>query len=508
MTKRAARSKSEPLPDPASLRAQLESDYPDRRWFTLLELFLPVGVADTLQMRTATGLTRDQLNRLLARLETQAGNAILARVPFNVPRPGARGRSPVVYTLGPTGAALLRAGGHHEAQPCGLTKDVAIAHAQAVLDVRQAALKAHLPVQTEREVAYGAGHALRPDNVITLPGQRRAILEVEQMADISQLRRIEDSLRHKAAFFQSGAAREFSPTVRVLINLPPSREWDGTVQVWERAAAIVAEKCGGRLPFRLVAYPLLRFLDRPDWTEPPGSAWESLFDPAQTASFAPAPPEKAIPSRPTAPAARSLPAPLARRAARDDALVLLAFWQAFQERAPGLGNPEVPQPEPAFFQVMRIIYAASHDAYAPLQAQAAHPYASLYLLRQYLGMHPALHEALSKGMVRGSSSVKWGVPTILLRMQTIIQTFMRYHGWRTTGPLRVYSELASWDEEERRGTFAVTAYIRDPELLMGPGDGIVPSQEEARQVGAALAWVLLSLFVHAEDLDLKRPPFW
>lgn len=123
--------KSLTLPDPADLQAALDQDYPDRRWLSLLELARHTGVADTQQMQAAAGLSRDQLNRLLGRFESLAGGDILARIPFNLPLPGQRGRPPVVYKLGQAGAALLRANGYLNAHPCRLQDKTAIAHAQA-----------------------------------------------------------------------------------------------------------------------------------------------------------------------------------------------------------------------------------------------------------------------------------------------------------------------------------------------------------------------------------------
>ncbi|OQY17917.1 MAG: hypothetical protein B6I34_11470 [Anaerolineaceae bacterium 4572_32.1] len=147
----------------------LENDYEDGRWLVTLQLLLSTGVADVRQIRRATGLSRDQVNRLLARFEKLAPGGLLVKVPFNVPRPGVRGRSPVVYRLGKLGAALLRANGHPDTRPCGLEDRTPIAHAQATLDVRLAALDAGLAVETERVLHYGNGQSLRPDNLVTLP---------------------------------------------------------------------------------------------------------------------------------------------------------------------------------------------------------------------------------------------------------------------------------------------------------------------------------------------------
>ena len=496
--------------DVAALQAALDQAFPDRRWLRVLALFRHTGVADAGQVREVTGLSRDQLDTLLRRFRELAGEEVLARVPFNVPRPGVRGRPPAVYKLGQAGAALLRANGYADAHACGLTDARSIAHARATLDVRLAAQAAGLSVQTERELSYGDGQVLRPDNLVTLPGGTQAIFEVEQAANLTLLRRIVDGLRRKAAFFRSSEGKRVSPTVRVLINLPHGPAWDKTVRVWERATAIVADEHGGHLSFKIVALPLQEFLQAPDWEEPPDPArWESLFDPAQTTVFGLARSGTRTQTAVRKPARRmvsKLPAPLRRRSARNDRLILAAFWQVFQEQAPILGGDH-PRPDPAFFDVMRIIYTASNDPHADILTQAALPHASLYLLRKYLEMHPRLRDALSKAVTRGSGSMRWSVSTIFHRMQAVIATFLKYHGWRADGPLLAYPVLTGWGEEGTQ-TFSVVARIRNPELLMGEDDEVVPGRDEVRQAEEALAWVLWALFAYSEEVGLKRPGFW
>ncbi|HEY76936.1 MAG TPA: hypothetical protein G4O00_12335, partial [Thermoflexia bacterium] len=385
-----------------------------------------------------------------------------------------------------------------------------IAHARATLDVRLAALAAGLSVETERELPYtapdGNDGVLRPDNLITLPDGTRALFETEQAADLTLLRRIVEGVRRKAAFFQSEAARALSPAVRVLINLPRGPVWGKTVRVWERATAIVAEEQGGDLPFRLLAMPLLEFLDRPDWFEPPEEArWEPLFDPAQTSTFEP--PVPSLQGKPLARRKARLPRSLRRRAPADDRRILLAYWQHLLEQGPDLAyTADRPRPDPAFFEVVGVIYAASHGPDAPVAQQAAYPYASVYLLRKYLQMHPRLRQALSKGMVRGGGSMRWNVTTILHRMQVVIETFLRYHGYRVGRAVEAVP-VSPWDRTDGPRDFGVAVRIH-PEVLIGEEDGVVPGREEVRAAEEALAWVLWALFAHAEEVGLRRPPFW
>ncbi len=62
------------------LQTALEQDFPDGRWLRALELAEPTGVVTTQQLQRATDLSRDQMNRLLARLEELAPEGLLVRV--------------------------------------------------------------------------------------------------------------------------------------------------------------------------------------------------------------------------------------------------------------------------------------------------------------------------------------------------------------------------------------------------------------------------------------------
>ncbi|MCX7708003.1 MAG: hypothetical protein N2204_08360, partial [Anaerolineae bacterium] len=346
----------------ALLRQALEQNDPEGRWRRVLAILEPTGVADMLPLPAATGLTRDQLKGLLVKFGKAAGGGppLLYRVETAVPRPGQRGRAPTIYRLGEAGAALLKAEGFPEARPCGLTAAIAISHALAMLDVRLAAQRAGLAVVTDRELANGLGQALRPDNVVTLAEGSQALFETEQAARASQLPRIVESIRHKAGFFRSMAPeRRISPVVRVLFTLPRGRDLERTWQVWERALAVVADSRGGGLPFRLVGLPLEEFLAQPDWGEPPDAGrWRDLFNPALLAGFAPAGQGVAEAESGSKAAARRpalLPVSLERYSAAESKLVLAAMWQVFQGSADA-ERPAWPQPDPAFFELMIMIY--------------------------------------------------------------------------------------------------------------------------------------------------------
>ena len=494
------------------IQAALETAYDDERWLAVLKVSRHTGVADATQLREATGLSRGQLDRLLEQFEDVAPQVLLTEVSFPVSRPGKRGRPSAVYRLGKAGAALLRANGYDNARACGLNTETQIGHARAVLDVRLAAQADGLTVATERELAYtdaGKARVLRPDNLVTLSDGTRALFEVEQNANLSLLRRVRESVRHKLAFFAAPEAEGVSSHVRVLIDLPHGKTWDRTVAVWEQATAIAAEEHGGHLPFHIAAIPLLDFLERPDWAEPPDEPrWESLFDPAQTAAFEPtSDDQKALVKKEQKLRQANIPVELKRRSARDDYLIMEAYWYHLcQEGRDLMFTHERPLAHQAFFDTMNVIYVASHPPDASPWERALHPHASLYLLHCYLEMHPRLRQALSKAVARGSSSTRWSASLVTHRAQVVIDTFLRYHGLCSGDALNAYP-VGPWQRGGDRGDFGIVVDI-EPQALMGAGDGVVPTREDVAFAERALAWVLFALFAYAEDIDVKRARFW
>ncbi len=171
----------------------VELDQVAPHWRSLLPALAPMGVADSQHLQTVSGLSRDQVDTSLAHLAAHVAAGappLLTPVTDKIARPGRTGRARKIYRLEAEGAALLRALGHADARPCGLTTPLTIAHALAVMDVRVAALAAQLPVITDRTVRNAANQVLRPDNLVTLPGGTRALFEVEQVATAALLPRI------------------------------------------------------------------------------------------------------------------------------------------------------------------------------------------------------------------------------------------------------------------------------------------------------------------------------
>ncbi len=99
---------------------------------------------------------------------------------------------------------------------------------------------------------------------------------------------------------------------------------------------------------------------------------------------------------------------------------------------------------------MGVIWAASHEGVG-VARRVAYPYASVYLLRKYLEMHPGLVERLKQVMGRGRETMRWNVTTILHRMQGVIREFLRYHGYEVGWGLLAAPETA-WGRGRGRRT--------------------------------------------------------
>lgn len=246
--------------------------------------------------------------------------------------------------------------------------------------------------------------------------------------------------------------------MRTFVHLKRNKEWGKTLKVWERALDVVKENAKGKLHFRLVAIPLHEFLEKPDWETERELFWKEVQPPQpQTALAAPEPQGLST---------------LLQRSAREDRLVLRALWQDFTERIqPGMAHPEA---DPEFFQLMQLIYTASHDEQLPVIDQASTPHASLYLLRRYLEMKQ-LHKRLYHELHRGERDTRWNITTILHRIQGVVNLFLNAHGWRSYGLLLVQSSANDMKTRETR-VFDVLVKIRNEQTLMNRDDLVVPSE--------------------------------
>ncbi len=280
------------------------------------------------------------------------------------------------------------------------------------------------------------------------------------------------------------------PEVRMLLHLKRNKEWEKTLKVWERALDVVKENAKGKLYFRLYAIPLQEFLEKPDWETERELFWKEVLPPQPQTALAVAEPQGL--------------STLLQRSAREDRLVLRALWQDFNERIqPGMKHLKA---DPEFFQLMQLIYMASHDEQLPVIDQAGTPHVSLYLLRRYLEMKN-LHKRIYSELHRGERDTRWNITTILHRMQGVANLFLNAHGWRAYGLLLVQSSANDMKTRETR-VFDVLVKIRNEQILMSRDDMVVPSKEEVKGMEEALSWVLYALFAYSEELGLGGLSYW
>lgn len=441
-----------------------------------------VGLADTRQLGRASGLTRQALRRVLERLQAVGWAQPLRQ---RIRRTFSRGRSPAVWRLEKAGASALRAVDGQARRPSRLHDPRAIAHALYMLDLTLSS-PSGIASTVDKPIPFQGG-VLRPDLRVG-----NSLYEVEQDASPAILRRIVRSVRNKAAFFAAPQSAVFSPAVRMLVAVDGESAYRSTLRVWMQAVDVVREDMP--MKFDLLAAPLAQFLDAPDWVDPPQAEyWTSLVEGGERTPF------------PADEASQGESAPL--YLPHEDRLVLEAMSYALRQGA--LAPVKAVVRNERFLENMRIIYAASHDREMLSPGmQASWPVGSLYLLRHYLKMHPGLREQVERRMRTQMQSMRWNTTTILHRMQTVVDTFLAYHGYRSDGPLLAWADTPGWETEEVR-TLRVRVRIRNREILL-PDDGsaLVPTVDEVRRTERALAWVLTALFRHAPDLGLKPPPFW
>ena len=482
------------------LSQALDNVIQERAWLNVLEPFAHVGLVDMIQLQQATNTDRERLRTLLKRIEkcTAGGPPILKELDQTARRAGVRGRAPQIYRLEQAGAALLQMHGWPEVHSSGRNDAREIMHALCILDVCLAAQRAKLKVKTERVLSFGTNRSIRPDNLVTLADGTLAIFESEQQADPSLLRRVSESLQNKLAFFKSEEGQSVSPIVRMVVNVAPRAELFKTLKVWRRVYGMLLH--AGEVPFRLVAMPLAEFRELPDWSvDVSDKRWEEVrpLDPDPKPRPTGEGSNKAL--------VAATPKALIYRTTHDNRLTIEALWQWFQEQA-SAQRARYPRPDPEFFEIMQIIYAASHDQQNSYLEQAGMPWASLYLLARYLEMQPQLRKAINQAINRGSTAMRWNTTTILHRMQVVIDAFLGYHGWRSGGPLTVFSSV-SWAENEPHA-FGVTVHIRNRELLMAEGDTLMSTESQKIAVERSLAWVLYALFAYAPHLHLTIASFW
>ena len=481
------------------LEKRLKKTIPAGEWKKILEAMDIVGIIDNRQLQSATGLGRDKVRRILEKMETaRVGLPPIFLVSTQkLIRPGLSGRAPKVYILGKSGADLRRSLGYKDARAYSQKSPIAQAHALALLDIHHAAGQAGLQRQTERKLHASEYLYIRPDCLVSLDEDNLAIFELEQLARPNYLPRITRSLRKKIEFFRQNKDKNISTEIRVLFNLKPGAIYRKTIQRWRGVCELLAkDEKSGTLPFSLLAMPLMDFLANPDWdVHPRKTRWTDLTAKEKTSSS----------TLGAAVSAKTLPSKLKRSTSRQNVLILEALWQEFREQDIQFTEKFV-FPDPQFLELVQVIYLASHNQRGTAIEQAAFPNASLYLLKQYLLMRPSLLNTLNSVVSKGGRSVHWNANMILNRIQSIADAFLAYHGFRSTGTLKVYAQTVDWNAKLPK-SFMVQVEITTPELLTAEKENYYPHEKDVREAEEALMWVLRALFVHAKKIGLYAPPF-
>jgi len=477
----------------AILQENLDKQVRDHSWRKILHTLSITGIANNQQLIQASGLNRDKLRRTLDKMTAAAAGfpPLFSIYSRKLRRASERGAVPRVYRLEESGAALCKADGVANAHPCQLEEQRSVLHAQGMLDVHLAAQAAGLEVTTDQNIYSSENTFIRPDNLVRLPNGMLALFESEQDARSDYLNRMLRSLANKSDFFNNQVSETYSLTVRMLIDLPRGKLWQRTLTTWQHAVEISREAHGGELPFRLLAMPLNEFLPRPDWSDEPGTGrWVDLTE-AHTALDLPPDPSR-----------RAQVAPpftnLERR------MILAALLQALQANGPAAKHP---LPDAEFLYLMRLIYIASHDPFAPALNRSGTPHESLYLLDQYLQMNHSLRQLIEQTTQADAWRIHWNQSTALHRMQVVVDAFLEFHGWQSDGPLIAFAYTPDYQAHGPRH-LSVMVEIADPEILMSGETAFVPGKQEIQILEKSLGWVLTALFAYTHHLGLKKPPFW
>ena len=173
----------------------------------------------------------------------------------------------------------------------------------------------------------------------------------------------------------------------------------------------------------------------------------------------------------------------------EDLVLLKALYQAHQED----DHPNRQKIDWYLPDVVRFIYMASHPRDPRSNLWMLPPDDSVFLLKEFLNMHPDLKQQLRTSLHYTTSKWSWSGRTIIHRMQHTIDTFLKFFGWRNSNTFSaraVYGEAHSFDVEINSSTRFFGEY---------------PENTETTE---AFAWVLRQLFERAGELGLGRPKFW
>lgn len=469
--------------NPTDLIQALDKAMRDQRWKPILLAFLPMGLSTTRHVQDATGFPRDKATRCIDQLEGffLGGFPLVTRYGHALRVPGGSKRPSTIFLLSEGGVQLLQHLGL-DARACKLKDDTAILHALCMVTIaHMAERQPDLQIITDKNLPYGDGRQIRPDHQIIPTNGSRFLIEIEQQANPKLLPRIMESLANKQAFFNSPQSAGIQPVVRMLLNLKPGKDLHKTIKVWKEAMRQVIQTSGQALGFSIMVLPFSVFLSAPEWNEEMSNRWQGI-DPHDGFDNSSAAEQKS-----QMPSARR-----PRRSLEKDIVLLEALAQEFNETIP----VEQRRPDWDMLQLVRTIYEAAHGMeHNTFDEVASVPLVSIYLLREYLNLHPELLTRLRQSIHFNKTKVVWTQQNILHRMRIVIRTFLAYHGWRSSGVIKIYPTI----DGDGRGDYTVNCVWHS-----------IPNRFRRRNsdITDALQWVLWALFEYAEDLGLGRPEFW
>jgi len=458
--------------DLIKLKEILDAQMPGGEWRSVLNVFIPTSVADSLQVQMITGLDKQRLKRVWDKINAASAELppFVSIIDLTLDRPGKRGRMPTVYALSESGAAMLRLLGFPDKHACRLSNEKAITHALAMLDVHTAAVRAGLEVATDRTICYSDGQSIRPDHVVVLPDKRQMILEVEQSISDDLLPRITESINHKILFFHSPESANFIPEVRIIFNLPRGTMFEKSATLWRKVMTL--RHSDGQIPkFRLLAITLSDFLAYPDWNLE-SDVWRDLtysepkIEEEAKKYWLPQPPE---------------------RNPADDADLIMGLWAEYINQ-----HRNDPLPRLDFMIPIEKIYLVSQSQ-RQNPTRLAPPTAAVYLMSRYLELHPQLVERVRSELHRGHGKIRWTHPMVLHRMQLVINAVLEYYGIGNGDGIRVEPRsTTAWNEVPSQFYVKVELDVESP----------------VRYGEAALAWFMWALFEFAEPLNLGALEYW
>jgi len=404
---------------------------------------------------------------------------------------GRAGRPENFYILTKEGAAALESIEHCSGLHApALSNSDELLHTFAEMQVYTTAVQAGYQTTVERVIPYGnKGRNIRPDLLLqkNSPGM---IFEIEQEANAASLPRIISKLQGLLEFFQSSESRNVSKQIRILFHV--ANEHAATVSIWQKALnQVIINNSGETLPYELHAKVLSDFINAPAWHI-------GAFEPIQ-------PMEQEIPRpQPSAPSlAPAMIIPFVSNSG--EMLKKVETWA--EEVSLETQNPQRMEEFRVnachFFTLMKMIYGASFYRDSPTELYGIRAEESLELLKRYLydpknqGLLTMLKTELGK-----LEELQGRVTTFRDGLTKTYWKFMVYHGFDRDGAIKLTVEAPEFGGSSE---YHVWIRIQNIDTIMGRnyyssrGMGQMNSEEKA------LAWVLGTIYLHAEEFGLVEP---